>query len=271
MIAAQKDTLQKQSPMTQIKVIRDATNTPFFLPSKLLLHTPKSGLNPLVDAAGYALSLIGRLNQINDAEKISMVQTELHEELEIFMDRLSSYEYNAEYLAASRYIIAATFDDIVQNKISFEAPAGSMLYLLKQDLNYKNHYMAIVNKALSEPHHAIDLLELIYISLSLGYKGAFRDHTRRKNELIYIRNCVHQTIQSIRGKAPKATLQNLRPVKISQERPQQKKFFLKLTFVTSIAILTLLLSFSYLMDTLTNDADQKITDVAGRLLRESER
>lgn len=271
MIAAtQQLTPSNPSATAEIITLTDAMNTQIFLPSKLLLHTPKSGLNPIVDAAGYFLSVIGELTYQSEREKILALQKELIDELETFNCRAQALGYPADYIAASRYILCATFDDISQSKVNFEPPEGSLLHLTKQDLNHHKAYFNILARALKEPESSLDLLELFYISLSLGYRGRYRNQPLKSEEFSYLTHSLYKTIRSVKGSLSKSLSPTpFRMAKNSVAVSSIKLSFLKTMAMTCCLVITIFISLGYLMDLLTNDAYSKITQLESQLLSSS--
>jgi len=53
--------LIKKEPTGQAALATANQNSHVLLPSKFITHHPKAGINPLVDAAAYLFSVIGKL------------------------------------------------------------------------------------------------------------------------------------------------------------------------------------------------------------------
>ncbi|OGT60566.1 MAG: hypothetical protein A3F14_05970 [Gammaproteobacteria bacterium RIFCSPHIGHO2_12_FULL_43_28] len=250
-----------------IALSKNQSHTPAaFLAGRHIIHHPRAGLNPVVDAAAYLFSALGKLKQLRHYHQLNELQAELIQEINAFQETIRNYGYNAEYIIVCRYIIAATFDDIICN-----TPWGAegqwephlLLEALNQDTQHHDKFFSILERAIKEPALYIDLMELIYIALSMGYKGQYRSTEYNQFQLEQITHNLYQHIRAYRGnisktlspmplKAPKTTTETIKPEKTSP-------FFV--FFITACVVMMVFVSLGYLMDLISNEAYKNIAQI----------
>ncbi len=240
------------------------TQAPLFLQSRTVTHTTKAGLNPIVDAAGYLLSVIGKLKAIKSYRQPAKLQKELMHELTTFQESIKHHGYNTEYVLVCHYVLCATIDDMITH-----TPWGSLgqweryslLTAFKQDTQHHDKFFTIMERIVKEPAHYIDLMELMYVCLSLGYKGQYRATEHSQYQLEQITHQLYKHIRAYRGHFSKAL--SPAPLKISKaalKRRQKSKVSLAfIFFITGCIIMTIFVGLSYLMDVLSNEAYKNIS------------
>src|SRR5262245_35853374 len=73
--------------------------TQTLLSSKLMPHVPEVCLNPLVDAASYLFSMMGRLIHLKSYSDLNQLYADLVQEIEAFQSTIETYSYKKEYIA----------------------------------------------------------------------------------------------------------------------------------------------------------------------------
>jgi type VI secretion system protein ImpK len=251
---------------TAIVTAAHADSTALLLPSRIITHHPKAGLNPLVDLTGYMFSLLGKLKHLNAYKNPAQLQKELIQEINVFYDAIKTHNYNAEYIVVCRYILCATFDDILAN-----TPWGgqgvwdnySLLSAHNQDIDHHEKFFAILERALKEPAYYIDLMELMYISLSMGYKGSYRSTEHSQYQLEQITNTLYKHIRAYRGGFSKTLSPTpLRFSRMMIKRTMELRYsLLIITGVTICIVMTIFIGLGYLMDKISNEAYRNITHI----------
>lgn len=242
------------------------TTSQLFFPNRTLMHDPQAGLNPLVDAAGYLFSVLGKLKNIQSYRQLHKLQKELIQEINVFQETIKSQGYNAEYVLVCRYVICATFDDVIVNTSwgnQGQWENYSLLANFNQDVQHEEKFFTIIERALKEPTLYIDLMELMYICLSMGYKGQYGTTLYNQFQLDQITHNLYKHIRAYRGSFSKA-LSPL-PLKITKapaKEPRKKNHSSIFIFcVTASIIMTIFISLSILMDLISNEAYKSITQI----------
>lgn len=151
--------------------------TQLMLASKLITHVPEAGLNPIVDAAAPLFSTMAKLIHLKANDDLAGLHQELVEEIENFQATIQSYSYKAEHLAEyvpiTCYALCVTFDDII-----FSTTWGgqgkweeySLVDTFIPDPPSQTSFFVILERLIRDPDIYIDMMEFMYICLSLGFK-----------------------------------------------------------------------------------------------------
>ncbi len=244
------------------------------LPSRIVTHNTKAGLNPLVDAAGYLFSILGKLKHAKTYRHLSKLQTELIQEVNLFQESIKQNNYNAEYIIVCRYIMCAVIDDVLANTVwggSGQWDTYSLLAAFNQDTQHQDKFFTIMERAIKEPAIYIDLMELMYISLSMGYKGQYRSTLHNQYQLEQITNNLYKHIRAYRGSFSKT----LSPTPLKAHKSTAKPAanaqisLLFVFFVTACVVMTIFISLGYLMDVISNEAYEHIAQIQNAVSRET--
>lgn len=247
--------------------VKNINIAPQLLPGRIITHTPKAGLNPLVDAASYLFSALGKLKSLEQYRQLGKLQKELVNEINLFQEAAKTLGYQPEYIIVCRYAICATFDDILSNTAwgaHGRWDAHALLNTFNQDKQHQDKFFTIMERAIKEPALYIDLMELMYLCLSLGYKGQYRATEHSQYQLEQITNNLYKHIRAYRGSFNKSLSPS--PLKPTQSAPQKASpsAFLSplfILFATACVIMTIFISLGYLMDVISNEAYKNITQI----------
>jgi type VI secretion system protein ImpK len=184
--------------------------TQILLTTKPVLHTPEAGVNSLVDAAAYLFSIMGKLRHIKSYKSLGKLHQELVQEIKDFQETVQAYGYQAERLdecmLVSTYILCVTLDDVIANM-----PWGnqgkwdeySLVTFFKQEPLSHKGFLIILERFVQEPAIYIDMMEFIYICLSLGFKCRYHAAEFSYEELEQITNSLYKHIRAYRGNISK--------------------------------------------------------------------
>lgn len=242
------------------------TAVPFLLPGRLVTHHPKAGINPLVDAASYLFSVLGKLKQIDTYRQLSKLQSQLMHEIQTFQENSKRHGYNTEYLVVCHYITCATFDDILGNTTwggQGQWENYGLLTAFNLDKNHQHKFFSILERAMKDPVQYIDLMEFMYICLSFGYKGSYRTTEYNHYQLEQITNNLYKHIRAYRGNINKTLSPT--PIKIpkttTKSTSQGRTSLLTMTIMTACAIMVTFISLGYLMDVVSNESFESIAQI----------
>jgi type VI secretion system protein ImpK len=231
-----------------------------------IAHATNAGLNPLVDAAGYLFSVLGKLKQLSNYRHLPKLQKELMQEISSFQETLQRHGYNTEYAVVCRYTLCATFDDIIANTLwgaQGQWENFSLLAAFNQDSQHQNKFFTILERAIKDPAQYIDLMEFMYICLSMGYKGQYRATEHSHFQLEQITNNLYKHIRAYRGSFSKMlSPAPMKPAKLAKKITTRNKTFpLFIFFVTGCLIMTIFVSLGYFMDVVSNEAYQHVAQI----------
>lgn len=160
------------------------------------------GLNPIISAASTLLAVANKLRNTPAHQDVAGLHRSLVEEIKLFDSKLKSQNARPEIALASRYQICAALDEAVMNT-PWGAQAGwsqrSLLSLFHKETSGGEKFFAILTKMMEAPSSNLDIIELDYLLLSLGFEGKFRIDPRGRDQLETMRDNLYNTIEKLRG------------------------------------------------------------------------
>ena len=159
-------------------------------------------LCPLVLAAAPLLTLCVQLRQSLGHADVEGLRARILAELQAFETRVAPLGLSPRSLRAARYALCATIDDIVLN-----TPWGSrslwtrrsMVGTLFSETWGGDRFFDLLAQLKREAALHVDLLELLYCCLSLGFEGRLRLKPRGASELAALREDLYRLIRTARG------------------------------------------------------------------------
>lgn len=243
------------------------------LPVKFITHHPRAGLNPLVDAAAYLFSIIGKLKQLKSFRHLHKLQKELILEINSFQEAAKTQGYSTEYILVSRYALCATLDNIIANTAwgtQGQWETHSLLLTYNQENTTQDRFFIILERILKDPGVYLDLLEFMYICLSLGFRGSYRSTEFSSSQLDQISQSLYKHIRTQQKDFNKA----LAPFPIrhvhAQAPSSKKNSSLLLTALTTMSlILAVFIGLSCMLDKISNQAYEELIHLGKSILYEN--
>ena len=171
--------------------------------------TVSSGINSLVTAASPLLSLGGKLRCSDHYDDIDGLYHGLIHEIKVFEHHALSQGYRSEVILVARYILCATLDDLILHTSwgsNSDWHTQTLLMAFQKETNGEERFFVILERLNEDPALHIDMLELIYLCLSLGFQGKYRHSTDHKEILDEIIDDLYQAIRWQRGTLSKQLL-----------------------------------------------------------------
>lgn len=172
------------------------------VPSDELPSFAREGLNPLESAASSLLALIGRLRETVHHPDPDGLRKQLVQALATFDEKVRRAGVSTETALSARYVLCTVLDEVV-----LTTPWGntstwrthSLLSTLHNDTAGGEKFYVLLKQAAQDPARNIDLLELMYICLALGFEGRYRVMQRGRDELDALRERLYHIIRNQRG------------------------------------------------------------------------
>jgi type VI secretion system protein ImpK len=159
-------------------------------------------LNPVVGAAAPLLNLAVRLKHRLVHEDVDALRVRVMQGLDEFERRLAPLGLAARAVRASKYALCATLDDLVLN-----TPWGSrsvwttrsMVGTFFSETWGGDRFFDLLAQLKKDPGINVDLLELLYYCISLGFEGKYRIAPRGASQLLVLREDLYRLIRAARG------------------------------------------------------------------------
>jgi type VI secretion system protein ImpK len=165
---------------------------------------PAIGTNPLATAAAPLLALAVRLRNTAAVANIEALRARIVDEIRAFERRVSAANLPRETMRGGHYAICATIDDVINNTpwgTSGQWAAQSMCRSFHNDVAGGERFFDFLGHFQREPGRYTDVLELMYLCLSLGFEGRMRVAQRGASELNRTREGLYNLLRQNRGEA----------------------------------------------------------------------
>ncbi|MGT2475779.1 DotU family type VI secretion system protein [Paraburkholderia terrae] len=177
------------------------------------------GLNPLLRAANPLLELAVPLRQLPTHPNVEELRTQLIQMMRTFETQGRASGIDDEKLGASRYCLCTFLDEAISS-----TPWGagmwasrSLLVTFHNEASGGERFFLILQRLAQNPTGNVDVLELIYVILGLGFEGRYRLIDGGRTQLDTIRERLETMIRSQRGAAERDLSVHWLPVKAERK------------------------------------------------------
>lgn len=165
-------------------------------------------INLLVAAAAAIFPVLSKLTEIIEQPDVDALQQMLVHEVKVFETNAQNANFQAEKILIARYILCTTVDEIILSTVWGKETwlPYKLLITFQRESDGDERFFTILERLAESPQQNIELLELIYICLSLGFQGKYRFSDSGKNQLELIIEDLYQKIRWQRGELEKSLL-----------------------------------------------------------------
>ncbi|SNB74741.1 type VI secretion system protein ImpK [Arboricoccus pini] len=214
---------------------------------------------PLVVAAVPLLDLCVRIRASVSHPDIEGLRLRVLREIDAFERRIVPLGLAPRAVRAAKYALCATIDDLVLN-----SPWGSrslwtsrsMVSSLFSETWGGDRFFDLLTQLKKDPGVNVDLLELLYYCMSLGFEGKYRIAPRGAAELTLLREDVYRLIRAARGDVER----DLSPDWRGAIRPAERLVTIVPLWVAGTAALGVLLGLYTLLALLLNGMSDNLFD-----------
>lgn len=216
------------------------------------------GLNPLLRAANPLLELALPLRRLPTHPNVEELRAQLMQMVRAFETQGRTNGVDDEKLGASRYCLCTFIDEAISS-----TPWGaglwasrSLLVTFHNEASGGERFFVILQRLAQNPVANVDVLELIYVILALGFEGRYRLIDGGRAQLDTIRERLEQMIRSQRGAPERDLSPHWAPVKA------ERKPLLQLVplWVAAAIACTLLVVVHLILSYRLNDASDHVFD-----------
>ncbi|SDH16710.1 type VI secretion system protein ImpK [Pseudomonas flavescens] len=201
-----------------------AGSPPPAMPSAPPLAARGLGLNPIEAAAGPMLALLTRLRSTIAHPAPASLRAQLLGYLRQFEDKARAAGVAQDEVMLARYVLCTALDEAV-----LSTPWGSASDWSKQSLLITLHNEAwggekvfqLLDHCLQNPRQRLNLMELLYLCISLGMEGRYRVMQDGRSQLDALRERVSATIRSTRGEIERELSPHWRGLVVARDRLRQ--------------------------------------------------
>ncbi|MFP5516893.1 MAG: type VI secretion system protein TssL, long form [Alphaproteobacteria bacterium] len=207
--------------------------------------------SPLAAAASPVLLLAARLNDVTGVPDLESLRQRVISALRDFQHWVTKSGMDAATQATAHYALCALIDDIVLN-----SQWGSQSSWTRQNVTSMFHKNVVggdqfyerLASARQDPGKYGDLLELMYLCLSLGFRGRYRVAGRQDSEHARIREDVYNILVKHRGYADRILCPNAAALAMDYRPPRSSLPVWVTGAGTALFLLLLFLGLSFLLN-----------------------
>jgi len=166
-----------------------------------------SGSNPLVAAANPLLDLIPQIRATTSHPSPAMLREHLLDEIRQFELRAQQAGIPNETILGARYCLCTALDEAAAltpwggNGVW---SAHSLLVTFHNETWGGEKFFQLLAKLSQNPGQHLDLLELLYFCLALGFEGRYRVLDNGRSQLETLRQRLLRILRGARGEYPRA-------------------------------------------------------------------
>ncbi len=161
-----------------------------------------NSVNPLVNAAATLIAVFTKTRSTARHSDVAGLHQRLIAEIKSFESRLRDLNLKQEQLLSARYLMCSVLDEAVLN-----TPWGSesawaqrtLLSVFHGETSGGEKSFLILERLKQAPAENLDLLELFYICISLGFEGRYRLMSRGREGLDQVREDIFSIVRRYRG------------------------------------------------------------------------
>ncbi|MFK0380203.1 type VI secretion system protein TssL, long form [Pandoraea sp. NPDC090278] len=170
--------------------------------------------NPLLTAARPLLRALADMPQSLRPDQATHLKALLVEELCDFQAVCERANIRREHILAARYSLCTALDEAAQSTPwgLHTWSANSLLIQLHGENEGGEKVFHLLGRLVDSPAEHIDVIQLIYYLLSLGFWGRYRNRTDGERQHYAIRQRLHKLIRQQRGPVPRVLSPHLEPV-----------------------------------------------------------
>ena len=164
-----------------------------------------AGRNRLMEAAMPLLGLAVRLRGLHEFEGVDPLHARLVNEVQSFQQEIEAAGYDDATVLAARYILCAAVDEAVLSRpwgAESNWPERPLLSVYHNETWGGEKVFAILDRVMDEAHRFVDLLELIYYVIALGFEGRYHVMHNGQSRLDALLGTVHALLEKLRGPVP---------------------------------------------------------------------
>ncbi|MBI2786850.1 MAG: DotU family type IV/VI secretion system protein [Legionella longbeachae] len=163
--------------------------------------------NSLVAAAGPLLSLLERLCLSPSLPPVENIRDNIEHELLAFQSKMDASKYPADFIAIAHYLMSVTIDEILGKSYmriyQIAAEFKAFTPLSSDNAQPQERFFEILNFIKERPNQYLDLIELVYFFLIVGFEGHYHLKPDGRQVLDNYIEDLYQIIQQNRFHQPR--------------------------------------------------------------------
>ncbi|UZE97336.1 type IVB secretion system protein IcmH/DotU [Alkalimarinus alittae] len=165
--------------------------------SQSAMHRRTVNDNMLVNCAMPLIHQAMSMASSSEPADIQAVRSSLISDMRRFQNKAEQCISDQRHIVAARYILCSFIDEAIATTpwgVSHRWGAESLLSCFHHETYGGDGFFTLLERAMQQPQQYLDLLELMYVCLSLGFSGRYRVDAQGATKLENIRESMMTTI-----------------------------------------------------------------------------
>jgi len=161
-----------------------------------------SHINPLTSCAATLLGVYSSLKNTMSHNDENGLYSRLINEMKVFERHAKEQMIQPEIVLAARYVLCSMLDEAILNTpwgSSGQWSQHTLLSTFHNETAGGEKFFLLLDRMRQTPAENADILELMYLCLSLGFEGKYRVIHNGKEQIELIRDDLYSLIRSLRG------------------------------------------------------------------------
>lgn len=168
--------------------------------SKLIVTDAFS--NPIIAAASPLISILERIQIASKLPELDALHQDITHEFKAFYSRFHRHHYSEEFHFLANYLLCATTDEILgKSYLRMQGEVkifNAFTPISHNNIGPEHYFFDITNYIMSLPEQFLDLIELSYFCLMIGFEGKYHLQADGRIVLDNLIEHLFQTIQKLR-------------------------------------------------------------------------
>ncbi|ARD22751.1 type VI secretion system protein TssL, long form [Shewanella japonica] len=220
--------------------------------------------NPIVDYAGTLLSICTQLRTSTQHDDVNTLRVHCVELIKHYEQQLRNADIAAEDIKSARYCLCCFIDEVVLNTAwggqSYWA-SESLLSTFHNETLGGEYFYTLLDASLLQPAEKCNLLELMYLCLTLGFVGKMRIEPQGDQKLEALRERTYLAIQSCKGDFHRELSPDWRNNIVPNLSFQQPFPLWVIGALFGVIILFVYMGFNYSINSYSSQAYKQLTSI----------
>jgi type VI secretion system protein ImpK len=190
------------------KPFEPAPDTPAGEPQLARLRGVEAAPNRLLEASRPLLRALADMPNELSLTNVARLHELLKQEIRVFQRLCEQVKIRRDHMIGARYCLCTALDDAAtqtawgKRETGVEWMSKGLATEFHEDRQGGDKVYLLIGRLMSEPHEHLDLLEVIYRILSLGFMGRYRHEADGHRKHDAVRQRLYNEIQARRGLVP---------------------------------------------------------------------
>jgi len=170
--------------------------------SSELISIQGAGKNPLINSSATLFSLVVQLRGSMSNANVASLKTHISGELQKFETEVRDAGVVSEQMTVARYALCTLLDETVMNTPwgnSSDWSEQSLLSIFHHENLGGEKFFSLLERAMADPIRNIQLLELMYVCLALGFEGKYGVINNGRVKLDDVRESLYRLLRMHRA------------------------------------------------------------------------